>query len=76
VPPIVPFIDRIALTTAGAFMALDVNGKRRPIARATGVSSYASEPKSASLSEELSTLLDDSLPLLYEHSCPARNAGT
>lgn len=68
VPPIVPFIDRIAFDNGRRIMALDVNGKRRPYRTRDGrfFIRIGAEKREAS-PEELSTLLDDSLPLLYEN---------
>jgi ATP-dependent DNA helicase RecG len=67
-PPIVPFIDRIAFDNGRRIMALDVNGKRRPYRTRDGrfFIRIGAEKREAS-PEELSTLLDDSLPLLYEN---------
>jgi ATP-dependent DNA helicase RecG len=68
VPPIVPFIDRIAFDNGRRIVALDVNGKRRPYRTRDGrfFIRIGAEKREAS-PEELSTLLDDSLPLLYEN---------
>jgi len=68
VPPLVPFIDRIAFDNGRRIVALDVNGKRRPYRTRDGrfFIRIGAEKREAS-SEELSTLLDDSLPLLYEN---------
>jgi ATP-dependent DNA helicase RecG len=74
VPPIVPFIDRIAFDNGRRIMALDVNGKRRPYRTRDGrfFIRIGAEKREAS-PEELSTLFDDSLPLTYE-SIPALRA--
>ena len=74
VPSIVPFIDRIAFDNGRRIMALDVNGKRRPYRTRDGrfFIRIGAEKREAS-PEELSTLLDDSRPLLYE-SIPALRA--
>jgi ATP-dependent DNA helicase RecG len=68
VPPIVPFIDRIAFDNGRRIMALEVNGKRRPHRTRDGrfFIRIGAEKREAS-PDELSTLLDDSLPLLYEN---------
>jgi ATP-dependent DNA helicase RecG len=68
VPPLVPFIDRIAFDNGRRIVALDVNGKRRPYRTRDGrfFIRIGAEKREAS-TEELSTLLDDSLPLLYEN---------
>src|SRR6202165_2620914 len=68
VPPIIPFIDRIAFDNGRRIVALDVNGRRRPYRTRDGrfFVRVGAEKREAS-PEELSTLLDDSLPLLYEN---------
>ncbi len=68
VPPIVPFIDRIAFDNGRRIIALDVNGKRRPYRTRDGrfFIRIGAEKRETS-PEELSTLLDDSLPLTYEN---------
>jgi ATP-dependent DNA helicase RecG len=67
VPPLVPFIDRIAFDNGRRIVALDVNGKRRPYRTTDGrfFIRIGAEKREAT-SEELSTLMDDSRPLLYE----------
>ena len=74
VPPIVPFIDRIAFDNGRRILALDVNGKRRPYRTGDGrfFVRVGSEKREAS-PEELATLLDDARPLAYE-SLPALGA--
>jgi ATP-dependent DNA helicase RecG len=68
VPPLMPFIDRIAFDNGRRIVALDVNGKRRPYRTRDGrfFIRMGADKREAS-PEELSTLLDDSLPLLYEN---------
>jgi ATP-dependent DNA helicase RecG len=68
VPPLMPFIDRIAFDNGRRIVALDVNGKRRPYRTRDGrfFIRIGADKREAS-PEELSTLLDDSLPLLYEN---------
>ena len=68
VPPLMPFIDRIAFDNGRRIVALDVNGKRRPYRTRDGrfFIRIGSDKREAS-PEELSALLDDSLPLLYEN---------
>ena len=68
VPSIVPFIDRIAFDNGRRIVALDVNGKRRPYRTRDGrfFIRVGAEKREAS-PEELSALLDESLPLLYEN---------
>ncbi len=67
VPSIVPFIDRIAFDNGRRIVALDVNGRRRPYRTRDGryFIRIGADKREAS-PEELSALLDDSLPLLYE----------
>jgi ATP-dependent DNA helicase RecG len=67
VPPLVPFIDRIAFDNGRRIVALDVNGRRRPYRTRDGrfFIRIGAEKREAS-PEELSTLMDDSRPLLYE----------
>src|SRR5438876_5007270 len=74
VPPIVPFIDRIAFDNGRRIIALDVNGKRRPYRTRDGrfFIRIGAEKRETS-PEELSNLLDDSRPLSYE-SIPALGA--
>jgi ATP-dependent DNA helicase RecG len=73
-PPLVPFIDRVALDNGRRIVALDVEGKRRPYRTRDGrfYLRIGDEKREASR-EELSTLLDESRPLRYE-SVPALNA--
>lgn len=68
VPAIVPFIDRIAFDNGRRIIALDVSGKRRPYRTRDGrfFIRVGAEKREAS-PEELSTLLDESLPLFYEN---------
>src|SRR6267142_4534391 len=74
VPPIIPFIDRLAFDNGRRIMALDVNGKRRPYRTRDGrfFIRIGADKREAS-PEELGTLLDESQPLLYE-SLPALGA--
>src|SRR3989440_11422353 len=67
VPPIIPFIDRIAFDNGRRIMALDVNGKRRPYRTRDGrfFIRIGADKREAS-PEELSHLLDDSRPVSYE----------
>src|SRR5437667_2451828 len=67
VPPIVPFIDRVAFDNGRRIVALDVNGKRRPYRTRDGrfFIRVGAEKREAS-PEELSVLLDDSRPLSGE----------
>jgi ATP-dependent DNA helicase RecG len=68
VPPLVPFIDRIAFDNGRRIVALDVNGRRRPYRTRDGryFIRIGADKREAS-PEELSALLDESLPLLYEN---------
>jgi len=66
-PPIVPFIDRIALDNGRRIVALDVESKRRPYRTRDGrfYLRIGAEKREASR-EELSSLLDDARPIRYE----------
>ena len=66
-PPLIPFIDRIAFDNGRRIVALDVQGKRRPYRTRDGrFFIRIGEDKRETSPEELSTLLDDARPLLYE----------
>jgi ATP-dependent DNA helicase RecG len=66
-PPLVPFIDRIAFDNGRRIVALDVQGKRRPYRTRDGrFFIRVGEDKRETSPEELSALLDDARPLLYE----------
>src|SRR5258706_6076049 len=68
VPSIVPFIDRIAFDNGRRILALDVNGKRRPYRTREGRFFIRGGPQEREAApEELSTLLDQARPLLYEN---------
>ena len=66
-PPIVPYIDRIALDNGRRIVALDIEGKRRPYRTRDGrfYLRIGAEKREASR-EEISTLLDEARPLRYE----------
>jgi len=66
-PPIIPFIDRIAFDNGRRIVALDVNGKRRPYRTRDGrfFVRIGADKREAS-PEELSSLIDDARPLSYE----------
>src|SRR5215203_3719878 len=66
-PPLVPFIDRIALDNGRRIVALDVDGKRRPYRTRDGrfYLRIGAEKREASR-EEISSLLDEARPLRYE----------
>src|SRR5437879_1545454 len=67
VPPIIPFIDRIAFDNGRRIVALDVNGKRRPYRTRDGrFFIRIGADKRETTPEELSHLLDDSRPVSYE----------
>ena len=68
VPSIVPFIDRIAFDNGRRIVALEVQGKRRPYRTRDGrfFIRIGAEKRETS-PEELSALLDDARPLLYEN---------
>jgi ATP-dependent DNA helicase RecG len=67
-PPIMPFIDRVAFDNGRRVVALDVEGKRRPYRTRDGrfYVRIGSEKREASR-EELSVLLDEARPLRYEN---------
>jgi ATP-dependent DNA helicase RecG len=73
-PPLVPFIDRIALDNGRRIVALDIENKRRPYRTRDGrfYLRIGDEKREASR-EELSALLDEARPLRYE-SVPALGA--
>jgi ATP-dependent DNA helicase RecG len=66
-PPLVPFIDRVALDNGRRIVALDIESKRRPYRTRDGrfYLRIGAEKREASR-EEISTLLDESRPLRYE----------
>ena len=68
VPPIIPFIDRLAFDNGRRIVALDVHGNRRPYRTRDGrfFVRVGAEKRETS-PEELSSLLDDARPLLYEN---------
>lgn len=67
IPPLIPFIDRIAFDNGRRIVALEVEGKRRPYRTRDGrFFIRVGEVKRETSPEELSTLLDDARPLLYE----------
>jgi ATP-dependent DNA helicase RecG len=73
-PPLVPFIDRIALDNGRRIVALDIESKRRPYRTRDGrfYLRIGAEKREASR-EEISALLDEARPLRYE-SLPALGA--
>ena len=66
-PPLVPFIDRIALDNGRRIVALDIESKRRPYRTRDGrfYLRIGAEKREASR-EEISTLLDEARPIRYE----------
>lgn len=66
-PPLVPFIERIALDNGRRIVALDIESKRRPYRTRDGrfYLRIGAEKREASR-EEISALLDESRPLRYE----------
>ena len=66
-PPLVPFIDRIALDNGRRIVALDIESKRRPYRTRDGrfYLRIGADKREASR-EEISTLLDEARPLRYE----------
>ncbi|HYW72870.1 MAG TPA: RNA-binding domain-containing protein [Pyrinomonadaceae bacterium] len=73
IPPLIPFIDRLAFDNGRRIVALEVQGKRRPYRTRDGrFFIRVGEDKRETSPEELSTLLDDARPLLYEDIPVAR----
>ena len=66
-PPLVPFIDRIALDNGRRIVALDIESKRRPYRTRDGrfYLRIGAEKREASR-EEISTLLNEARPIRYE----------
>ena len=66
-PPLVPFIDRIALDNGRRIVALDIESKRRPYRTRDGrfYLRIGDEKREASR-EEISSLLDEARPTRYE----------
>ena len=66
-PPLVPFIDRIALDNGRRIVALDIESKRRPYRTRDGrfYLRIGAEKREASR-EEISALLDEARPIRYE----------
>jgi ATP-dependent DNA helicase RecG len=73
-PPLIPFIDRIALDNGRRIVALDIESKRRPYRTRDGrfYLRIGAEKREASR-EEISALLDEARPFRYE-SVPALGA--
>ena len=66
-PPLVPFIDRVALDNGRRIVALDIESKRRPYRTRDGrfYLRIGAEKREASR-EEISSLLDEARPTRYE----------
>jgi len=66
-PPLIPFIDRIALDNGRRIVALDIESKRRPYRTRDGrfYLRIGAEKREASR-EEISSLLDEARPTRYE----------
>src|ERR1051325_6787575 len=66
-PPLVPYIDRIALDNGRRIVALDLESKRRPYRTRDGrfYLRIGAEKREASR-EEISSLLDEARPIRYE----------
>lgn len=66
-PPLIPFIDRVALDNGRRIVALDIDGRRRPYRTKDGrfYLRIGAEKREASR-EEISVLLDESRPLHFE----------
>ncbi|HJZ82565.1 MAG TPA: RNA-binding domain-containing protein [Pyrinomonadaceae bacterium] len=68
VPPLIPFIDRLAFDNGRRLVALEIQGKRRPYRTRDGrFFIRVGDQKRETSPEELSALLDDTRPLLYEN---------
>jgi ATP-dependent DNA helicase RecG len=67
-PPLVPYIDRIALDNGRRIVALDIESKRRPYRTRDGrfYLRIGAEKREASR-EEISALLDEARPIRYEN---------
>ena len=73
-PPLVPFIDRLAFDNGRRIVALDVQGKQRPYRTRDGrFYVRVGADKREATNEELSALLDETKPFAYE-SIPAVGA--
>jgi ATP-dependent DNA helicase RecG len=67
-PPLVPFIDRVAMDNGRRIVALEIEGRRRPYRTREGrfYVRIGAEKREASR-EEISALLDEVRPLKYEN---------
>jgi ATP-dependent DNA helicase RecG len=67
-PPLVPFIDRLAFDNGRRIVALDVQGKQRPYRTRDGrFFVRIGADKREATNDELSALLDESRPFAYEN---------
>jgi ATP-dependent DNA helicase RecG len=74
VPPLIPFIDRLAFDSGRRIVALDVQGKQRPYRTRDGrFFVRIGADKREATDDELSALLDETKPFDYEN-LPALNA--
>src|SRR5262245_3266969 len=68
VPPLIPFIDRLAFDNGRRIVALEVQGKRRPYRTRDGrFFIRVGDQKRETSPEELSALLDETRPLLFQN---------
>src|SRR6266567_7076738 len=68
VPPLIPFIDRIAFDNGRRVVALDIEGKRRPYRTRDGrFFIRVGADKREATPEELAMLMDEARPLRYEN---------
>lgn len=68
VPPLMPFIDRVAFDSGRRIVSLEIDGKRRPYRTRDGrfYVRIGSEKREATR-EEIGVILDDARPLRYEN---------
>src|SRR5438309_3231539 len=68
IPPLIPFIDRIAFDNGRRIVALDIEGKRRPYRTHDGrFYLRIGDEKREATPEELAELLDETRPLRFEN---------
>ena len=71
VPPLIPFIDRLAFDSGRRIVALDVQGKQRPYRTRDGrFFVRIGADKREATDDELSALLDETKPFDYENLPP------
>jgi ATP-dependent DNA helicase RecG len=68
IPPLIPFIDKIAFDNGRRIVALDVDARRRPYRTRDGryFLRFGADKREATR-EELGALLDDARPVFYEN---------